>query len=393
MNDTKHRNAGKAPARFWNIAADDGSESATITLYGDVVSARPLKWTGEPDDGQYITPEGFAEDLATIRDKKAVTIKINSVGGDLYTALAIHNALKELPAQKTVVVDGIAASAASIIAMAGDKVKMFAGSLMMIHNVAGFLCDWFTIADLKKVARGFEACERSAAAIYNAKTGIDETSLRTMMDRETWMTGAEAVAKGFADELIQGEDPEIQFSAANLVLVVNGVRHNAQGLHVPDIPGIKPMASAGTATASAETEEPEEVPTKGGEKMNTIEELRAAYPELVAQIEADAVAADRARIQEIEEIQDTIGDAELIASAKFVKPTNAAALALEAMKRAKASGLEFMKNRVAEQAPAAKVPASASQPGDPATFKDAAKEDEAQAIKNAADLFAKTFNK
>ena len=127
--------------------------------------------------------------------------------------------------------------------------------------------------------------------------------------------------------------------------------------------------------------------------MNTIEEPCAAYPELVAQIEADAVAADRARIQEIEEIQDTIGDAELIASAKFVKPTNAAALALEAMKRAKASGLEFMKNRVAEQAPAAKVPASASQPGDPATFKDAAKEDEAQAIKNAADLFAKTFNK
>lgn len=385
---------GATPARFWNIVTDDSGDSATISLYGEVVYRRPVDWlTGEKDDAQYICPEDFAADLEKIKTKSNITININSIGGDVYTAVAIHNALKSLTGRKTVIIDGIAASAASLIAMAGDSIKMYAGSIMMIHNVSGLLCDWYTIQDLKKIIRSFDVCERSACAIYGAKTGLEDATIRSMMDKETWMTGAEAVQKGFADEVIDGET-SIEFSAANRVMVVNGVRHKTDGLHVPAIPSIKPLAMAATAPANVQTK-PE---TKEGvEKMDdikTVDDLRAKFPELCAKIEAEAVAADRARIQEIEEIQDTIGDAELIAAAKFVKPTNAAALALEAMKRAKAQGKQFMDARAEEGQQAAQVKAAAAVQAE--SVEDIASQTKAaeeQAIKNTAELFKKTFCK
>ena len=133
------------------------------------------------------------------------------------------------------------------------------------------------------------------------------------------------------------------------------------------------------------------------EKFNTIEELRAAYPELVAQIEkeasAKAVSEDRARIQEIEEIADTIGDAELVNAAKFTKPTNASTLALEAMKRAKSAGLEFMRARAEEGRAAEGVKATASMPEDTAAIKAQNQADEAAAIAEAADLYKQVFIK
>lgn len=128
--------------------------------------------------------------------------------------------------------------------------------------------------------------------------------------------------------------------------------------------------------------------------IKTVDDLRAKFPELCAKIEAEAVAADRARIQEIEEIQDTIGDAELIAAAKFVKPTNAAALALEAMKRAKAQGKQFMDARAEEGQQAAQVKAAAAVQAE--SVEDIASQTKAaeeQAIKNTAELFKKTFCK
>ena len=122
--------------KFWNVAKVNGS-SAELTLYGDICSEAPRDWwTGEKIDGQYITPEGFLEDLETIKDASNITVKLNSCGGDLYTGIAIHNALKALKGEKTVIVEGIAASAASIIMCAGDNVQVYPGSLIMIHGVS-----------------------------------------------------------------------------------------------------------------------------------------------------------------------------------------------------------------------------------------------------------------
>lgn len=374
------------PARFWNMAEVDG-DTAELTLYGDVVSSQPIDWwTGEPVPGNYISPEGFLDDLEKIKDKSVINVKINSVGGDVYTGIAIHNALKSLPGQVNVIVEGIAASAASVIAMAGKTIKMHPGSLMMIHGVAAFICDYMQIGDVKKLAKGMDALERAIAAIYATKTGMEETTLRTMMERETWMTGQEAIDKGFADELLEGSEPQMQLSASDRLLFVNGVKHNIDGLTVPERFNIPKLAAVAQATVDNKNK------SVKGEKTNmTIEELRASHPELVAQIEQEAVAADRLRIQEIEEIQNTIGDAELIAAAKFTKPTNAANLALQAMKKQAALGTSFMQNRADEVAPAAAVPAAAAPEETPEAVAKATKAVEEEAIKNVAETFKNIF--
>jgi ATP-dependent Clp protease protease subunit len=374
------------PARFWNVAEVNG-DTAEMTLYGDVVPEQPIDWwTMEPLPGQYICPEAFAQDLALIKNKRVINIKINSLGGDVYTALAIHNALKELPGTKNIIVEGIAASAASVIAMAGDTVKMYPGSLMMIHGVSAFVYDYMQINDLKKMIKAMDASERAIAAIYAGKTGTEETTLRAMMERETWMTGKEAIEKGFADELLEGEGPQMAMTVAEHLLIVNGVKHNTEGLTIPERFNIPKLAAAAPAPVVNKNNS-----EKGEQKQMTIEELRAQYPEFVAQIEQEAVAADRARIREIEEIQDTIGDAEMIAAAKFTNPTNAAALALAAMKKHKALGTDFLAARAQETQPAAAVPAAAAPEDNPAAIAAKQKEEETQEINKVAELYGKIF--
>ena len=185
--------------KFWNVASVSEDEGE-ITLYGDVMSQQPIDWwTGEPEPGLYITPEGFMEDLAAVKDKAHITVKLNSCGGDLYTGIAIHNALKALSGDVNVVVEGIAASAASVIMCAGDTVTVYPGSLIMIHGVSVMLWDSLNIQDMKQLIKGMDASERAVAEIYDGKTGLGVDTLRSMMTKETWMTGREALDKGFAD--------------------------------------------------------------------------------------------------------------------------------------------------------------------------------------------------
>ena len=162
---------GPAPAaaptatatKFWNVASVSEDEGE-ITLYGDVMSQQPIDWwTGEPEPGLYITPEGFMEDLAAVKDKAHITVKLNSCGGDLYTGIAIHNALKALSGDVNVVVEGIAASAASVIMCAGDTVTVYPGSLIMIHGVSVMLWDSLNIQDMKQLIKGMDASERAVA--------------------------------------------------------------------------------------------------------------------------------------------------------------------------------------------------------------------------------------
>ena len=382
----RFKNGPLPTERFWNMAEING-DTAEITMYGDVVSAQPIDWwTGEPEPGNYITPEGFADDLEKIKDKKVINIKINSLGGDVYTAIAIHNALKALPGQKNVIVEGIAASAASVIAMAGDTVKMYAGSIMMIHGVMVFIYDYMQIGDLKKVIRGMDASERAISAIYANKTGTDATIIRGMMEKETWMTGEEAVAKGFANEVLEGAATQMQLSAANHLLFVNGVQHNIEGLEIPARFNIPQLAAGPKNPVDNKTNS-----TKGEQKDMTLEELKAQYPDLVAQIEQEAVEADRARIQEIEEIQDTIGDAEMIAAAKFTKPTNAAALALAAMKKQAALGEKFLNNRKEETKAADDVKGKPAEVVDPLNIQKADQEAEKAQIKELGNKYKEIF--
>ena len=342
--------------KFWNVVTNDEADTAEITLYGDVCAQQPVDWwTGEPIDGMYITPEGFQDDLALIKDKANITVKLNSCGGDLYTGIAIHNALKGLKGHKTVIVEGIAASAASVIACAGDDVQVYPGSMIMIHGVAGMFWDYMTIGDLKQAIKAFDAAEQAIAEIYHAKTGIETDVLRGMMTKETWMVGQAAVEKGFANTILGEGGPTMSLSADRKMLLVAGVRHDVSAFR--DIPGDIPVSKGDPAAPAAGTNKNDRPTNKAGGKneggktpMNE-QELRAQYPDLVASIERAAVEAarteivntERARLQAIESIEAQIGDAQLIADAKYGENAcDAAQLALTAMQKQAAQGTAFL---------------------------------------------------
>ena len=371
---------GPAPAaqtapKFWNVVSAADTDAAEITMYGDVCAQQPVDWwTGEAAPGMYITPEGFLEDLEQVKDKGQITIKLNSCGGDLYTGIAIHNALKGLKGHKTVIVEGIAASAASVIACAGDDVQVYPGSMIMIHGVAGMFWDYMTIGDLKQAIKGFDAAEQAIAEIYHEKTGTDTDTLRSMMTKETWMVGQTAVDKGFANTIIKDEGPAMTLSADRKVLLVAGVRHDVKAFR--NIPGeipVKECAPAAPAAGTNNKARPENkagTNKEGGTNPMTEQELRAQHPELVASIERAAVenarteiiASERARLQEIDSIEAQIGDAQLINEAKYGENAcNAAQLALQAMQKQAKQGAAHLAN-VKNDAAASGVAAVTSAP-------------------------------
>lgn len=343
--------SGSAP-KFWNVASVSDDEGV-ITLYGDVMSSQPVDWwTGEPVPGMFITPEGFMEDIAAVKDKAKITVKINSCGGDLYTGIAIHNAIKGLGKDVTVIVEGIAASAASVIMCAGKTVQVWPGSIVMIHGVSVGLVDYFTTTELKKVLKANEAAERAVAEIYAAKTGKETSALLGAMEREKWMTGREAISEGFADELLEGDGgPEAQLLGRDLLMIA-GVKHDITGLHVPaslKIKSISPAAPARAARAAEINKPAQAGENEGGTTMPyaTVEELRTAQPDLVQQVEAaaaaEAINAERERLRGIEEIEASVGDAELVQDAKYgEKPCTAADLALKAMQKQAKLGTDHL---------------------------------------------------
>ena len=344
--------APQAPTatKFWNMAST-GDDEGEITLYGDVMSQQPVDWwTGEPEPGLFITPEGFMEDLAAVKDKGHITVKLNSCGGDLYAGIAIHHALKAHSGEVNVFDAGIAASAASVIMCAGDTVTVYPGSLIMIHGVSVMLWDYMNMQDMKQLMKGMDASERAVAEIYNSKTGIEVDTLRSMMTKETWFTGRETLEKGFAD---------------GKVLFVNGVRHNVDGLqHVPGTIPVKAIATPPAAKPGANKKKPTTKAAKkeGGNKPMDEKELRAAYPEIVAQIEAnarteaqntssEAVAAERQRIEQIDSIAASIPDQQLVHDAKYGdNPCTAQELCFRVMQASAASGQNFLAAYQAEGA-------------------------------------------
>lgn len=189
----------------WNPAvaaaatADEGE--ATISVL-DVI--------GEDWFGNGVTAKRVAGALRAI-GKKPVTVLINSPGGDYFEGLAIYNLLRDHPEQVTVKVLGIAASAASVIAMAGDERLIARAGFIMIHNT------WVIAGGdrhaLRDVADWLEPFDSMAVDIYGAATGIDSKELAKMLDRETWVGGNDAVAKGFADGLLPAD--EIDSSTQN----------------------------------------------------------------------------------------------------------------------------------------------------------------------------------
>lgn len=196
-----------APAALdrWNSsvksAADDSDNTVSI-----------LDPIGEDWFGDGVTAKRISAALRNI-GKKDVVVSINSPGGDYFEGLAIYNLLREHPAKVTVKIVGIAASAASVIAMAADEVQIARAGFIMIHNT------WVVAKGdrhaLRDVADWLEPFDVTATDIYAARTGLDEKEIGRMLDRETWIGGADAVDKGFADSLLSAD--EIESKANNSI--------------------------------------------------------------------------------------------------------------------------------------------------------------------------------
>lgn len=184
------------------IEMRDTGAAVSMALHGDV--------------GAEITAQGVATALKAAGNKP-LTISVHSYGGDAMAGVAIHNMLARHPAQKTVVVDGIAASAASLIAMAGDRIVMPSNAFLMIHNASGL--SYGTAADTRDVADILDNISAAYRRTYAAKTGLPEDEIGALMDAETWLTADEAVAKGFATEA--AEPAEIRMDASRLLSMPN----------------------------------------------------------------------------------------------------------------------------------------------------------------------------
>ncbi len=333
------------------LASKDGNQ-AEMTLYGSIYEQQPTDFWGDPVEGQFILLDEFLRDLEEIKGCKTLTIHINSYGGDAGVSNTIHNRLRELADSGcaiTCVVDGVAMSGGSMIMCAADNVQVYPSSLVMIHKAWTFLFGGYNADEMRKTAEQNDAYDKMQAEIYKRKTGLSDTVLMHMMANTTYMTGREAKEKGFADEILEGESAQIAASADGRTLYVNGrTMHLCPGMFAPDtIPTVSPAEQA-----AAEHINPPDNPgdEEGGNSMTT-EELRAQYPDQVAEIEAaaragvdtsPAVSAERSRLAEIDEVANLF-DPDLVREAKYGDTAcDAKELAFRAAKAAAKQGSAFM---------------------------------------------------
>lgn len=210
------RPATKANARFEVKASADGSETA-IYIYDEIGF-----WG--------VTAANFQRALSAI-DTDTIRLHINSPGGDVFDGLAIFNLLVDHPAHISVSIDGLAASAASLIAMAGDDIAIADNAFLMIHNA-------WTIAlgnadDMAHVAKVLGKVDSALASTYAQRTGLSLTDIKSMMSDETWLDAGDAVEHGFADR-VKSDDSDAKARAAfdtsvfrNAPLAVKGLGTSA----------------------------------------------------------------------------------------------------------------------------------------------------------------------
>jgi ATP-dependent Clp protease protease subunit len=215
-------------------------------------------WTGAG-----ITAKKVSAQLRAIGDRP-VTVQINSPGGDMFEGIAIYNVLREHPQDITVQVMGMAASAASIVAMAGDTVEIGAASFFMIHD-----CWVLAIGnrhDMAETAAWLEPFDAAMRDVYAARTGLKADEISKMMDAETWLSGSAAVEKGFADAMLsadkvtqddktKAEDRRVnEVRAMELQLMASGLSRSQARERINKIKGTPGAVPEAGTTDSADAE-------------------------------------------------------------------------------------------------------------------------------------------
>ncbi len=182
---------------FW-MKANDGE--AEILIYEHI---------GEGFFGGGVSAKKFIEDLKALGDIRTLNVRINSPGGDVFDATTIYNQLVQHKATVNIFIDGLAASAASYIAMAGDTIQIAENALFMIHNASGFAMG--NAVDMRKMAELLDKVDSTIVTTYQRRTKQPENKLKAWMADETWFTGQEAVDNGFADSIMEAKAVDNNF--------------------------------------------------------------------------------------------------------------------------------------------------------------------------------------
>ena len=288
--------------KFWQVK-NDVSGDAEILIYGPIAAER--SWFGDE-----ATPQQFAQDLNGLGGRD-VTVRINSGGGDVFAAHAIHNLLKSYKGRVTAVIDGLAASAATVVAVAADKIIMPSNSLMMIHDPAIGLSGYYPAAELTKLVEALATIKTSIVAAYRKRCKISDEEIETMMSNETWMGAAECKEKGFVDEIIGGVTAALNGNT----LVINSVSYdlnhfaNSEAVknkfkqsEVRDMPSGK-LEKILNALGLQELLEDTQAAAPGAGQFQENNALPATAVDNAAAVEA-AVAAERQRVLDLEALDD-----------------------------------------------------------------------------------------
>ena len=235
--------------KFWNwkvkAATETAPEERTLFLNGTIAED---SWY---DDD--VTPQLFKDELMS--GSGNITVWINSPGGDCVAAAQIYNMLMDYPHDVTVKIDGIAASAASVIAMAGTKVLMSPVSTMMIHNPATIA--WGDAGEMEKAIAMLETVKDSIINAYEIKSGLSRAKLSHLMDSETWMDANKAVELGFADGILSRTQAEDEAPPAGAMLYS---------------PAAVVNSLMGKIAAKTHISKPEPEPTPTGRSIDTLME-------------------------------------------------------------------------------------------------------------------------
>ncbi|MDR3265028.1 MAG: Clp protease ClpP [Synergistaceae bacterium] len=306
---------------MWTIRAKSESE-AEILLYDDI----DAYWGKSAKD--------FVNEVRALGAVSEIALRINSAGGDIFEAQAMYSYLRMHGAHKTVRIDGLAASAASVVAMAGDRVIMPSNALMMIHNPWSWT--YGEAEDMRKVADLLDRVRDTIATVYRSKTGLDHEKIVSMMDDETWMNADEAFSMGFCDET----DEPVEIAACARSLTEGDIAwrtaagaakfSRALAAKMPDsakkVP-LKLMSQPGKITKNEEDQELD---------IKNVEELEKAFPQFVSELRGTVEAAacergaraERERLKTLDGLTGPGRDA-IIARAKYEDPKDARDVAME----------------------------------------------------------------
>lgn len=347
-NQQQDNPQGKNENKFWNIVIpEQPGQPPELLLYGSI-SSQQSWWSDR------VTPAQFNADLAAIGDVPEIIVRINSGGGDVFAANAIFTRLKDHSAKITVKIDGWAASAATIIAMAGDTIKIARNGVFMIHDPAMTVYDSFTAEEFKKMANELEVIKQSIVNTYAMKTCRKPEDIEQLMSNETWWTGETAVENGFCDELMFEEASTVVENSSKIV--VNSIPLDVscyktlpkQLLNSPHNPG-NLINNSATVTQNQRPAQKEEksMAAENNTTITTVEALKTAYPDLVATIRNEAIAEERARIKAIED-GALDGFEDIVSDAKFENPISAEVMALKIIAEQKKQGGAYLANRNAD---------------------------------------------